>query len=205
MPKSTLSGWFSHLELSEKAKNRILKRTKKKSLEGLLKRNKNQTVEALKRKIKIQNQASREIKNISQENLFLMGIIIYWTEGYKRAIIKNGREVSYHSVSLTNSDPDLIEIYLKFIREICKIPENKIKADLRIFQHQNENNLINYWAKITKIKKENFGKTYYGVSKSSLGKRPFNRLPYGVIQIRINNTELFHRIIGWINGLRKVI
>jgi len=203
VPKSTLSGWFSQLELSEKARSRILKRTKQKSLEGLLKRNKNQTKLALKRKLTIQLKAAREIKNISHQNLLFIGISLYWAEGYKRPIIKNSREATYHPVSLTNSDPELIKIYLRFLREICGVPEGRIKADIRIFEHQNEDYLLNFWSKITGIKKEKFGKVYYGISKSSLNKRPFNRLQYGTIQVRVNDTKLFHRIMGWIEGIKK--
>ncbi|NCO25143.1 hypothetical protein COW77_01200 [Candidatus Wolfebacteria bacterium CG18_big_fil_WC_8_21_14_2_50_39_7] len=203
VPKSTLSGWFSGLELSEKSRKKILERVRKKSLEGLLKRNKNQTALAIKRKIDIRSRASKEIDSISKKNLFFIGITLYWAEGYKRPIIKNGRELTYHSVSLTNSDPDLIKVYLRFLKEICSVPENKINADIRIFKHQNADNLLKYWEKTTGIKKEKFGKVYYGISKSSLGKRPFNRLQYGTIQIRVNDTKLFHRIMGWINGLKK--
>jgi len=203
IPKSTLSGWFSGLELSEESKKRILERVRKKSLEGLLKRNKNQTALAIKRNTNIQSKASKEIDSISKKNLLFIGTTLYWAEGYKRPIIRNGREVTYHSVSLTNSDPDLIKIYLRFLKEICKVPENKINADIRIFEHQNADNLLKYWEKITGIKKEKFGKIYYGVSKSSLGKRPFNRLQYGTIQIRVNDTKLFHQIMGWVEGIKK--
>lgn len=203
VPKSTLSGWFSGLELSEKNKKRILKRARQKSLAGLLKRNKNQTTLAIKRKLNIQSEAAKEIKNLSKENLLFIGVSLYWAEGYKRPIMKNGRELTCHSVGLTNSDSDLVKIYLRFLREICHVSEDKINADIRIFEHQNTNNLLNYWGEITGIKKEKFGKVYYGISKSSLGKRPFNRLQYGTIQIRVNDTKLFHKIMGWINGLKK--
>ncbi|MEK9154798.1 MAG: hypothetical protein AAB596_01910 [Patescibacteria group bacterium] len=203
IPKSTLSGWFSGLELSEKNKEKILEKARKKSLEGLLKRNKNQTALAIKRKIDIQSKAVKEIDSISKKNLLFVGITLYWAEGYKRSIFKNGRELTHHPVSLTNSDPDLIKIYLRFLREVCNIPENKINADIRIFEHQNADNLLKYWGEITGIKKEKFGKVYYGISKSSLGKKPFNRLQYGTIQIRVNDTKFFHRIMGWIEGIKK--
>ena len=51
----------------------------------------------------------------------------------------------------------------------------------------------------------NFHKTYYGVSKSSLGKRPFNQLPHGVIQIVVADTILFHRIMGYIEGIKEIM
>ena len=133
----------------------------------------------------------------------MAGVSLYWAEGYKRPVIRNGRELTHHVVSLTNSDPQLINLFLRFLREICNMPEEKIYANLRIFEHQNEINLLNYWSGLTKIPKQRFDKVYKGISKSSLGKKPFNSLPHGTIQIRVGDTKLFHRIIGWIDGMKK--
>ncbi|HEY5220845.1 MAG TPA: hypothetical protein VIJ29_01695 [Candidatus Paceibacterota bacterium] len=52
------------------------------------------------------------------------------------------------------------------------------------------------------IPKDNFTKTHVGLSRSSMGKRPFDRLPHGVIQIRINSTDLFYKVMGWIEGIK---
>lgn len=116
---------------------------------------------------------------------------------------KKHREVTYHPISLTNADPILINVFLAFVKKICNVPIEKIKANLRIFKHLNSEKVLKYWIKTTGIPRENFNKTYLGISKSSMGKRPFNRLPYGVLQIRISDTKLFHRIIGWIAGIKN--
>ncbi len=201
--KSTLSVWLSQVILSVESKHRIESRAKKKSLAGLLKHNKNQTARARNRMSEIRKRTEDEIKIVTQNSLLFIGAALYWAEGYKRLKVKNGHELTNHPVSLTNSDPKLIQIFLRFLRESCHVSEEKIHADIRIYKHQNAQHLLAYWSSITGIKKERFGKMYYGISKSSLGKRPFNRLPYGTIQIRVNDTQLFHRIMGWIAGLQK--
>lgn len=203
IPKSTLSGWFSNLQLSDHLRQKILARGRKKSTAALVQRNRNQTTLAIKRKIDTQRAAKKEVPPITKDALFFLGTSLYWAEGYKRPQVRNGRELTSHAVSLTNSDPALVRIFLRFLRETCNVPESKIRADIRIYEHQNGQHLLGYWLQITKISKENFGKTYYGVSKSSIGKRPYNRLPYGTIQIRVNDTKLFHRIMGWIEGVKK--
>ena len=203
VPKSTLSFWFTGLELSEKARKRIQARVYSGSLRGLIKRNKNQTHLAIQRARNIRVQAEREVKKISQDELKLIGAALYWAEGYKRAIIRNGRELTHHSVSLANSDPKLILIFLRFLREVCEIPDEKITVDIRIYEHLNGEELLNFWHQLTGLPKENFGKSDYGISKSSQGKRPFNRLPYGTVAVRVNNTGLFHKIMGWIGGLSQ--
>ncbi len=204
VPKSTLSGWFYGLQISEEAKKRLSARVYAGSLKGLIKKNKQQTLFAVAKAKKIRVNALNEIGKLSKRELLILGASLYWGEGYKRAIIKNGKVRSYHPVSLSNSDPKLIAVFLKFLREICCVEETKIHAGLRIYQHQNANQLLQFWQELTKIPKEQFEKFYYGVSKSSLGKRPFNILPYGTIQIRINSTDLYHKIMGWIEGLSKI-
>ncbi len=205
IPKSTLSGWLSNLVISQEAQNKILDRARKKSLAGLLKRNINQTAEAIRRALQIRHQAAQEISNLSKKDLLILGAALYWAEGYKRPINRNGKERTFHPVSLTNSDPKLVKGFIKFLREYCQVPINKIKANIRIYQHLNENELKRFWQKITGIPEKNFHKTYYGISKSSLGVRPYNRLPYGVIQIVVADTRLFHRIMGYIEGIKKLL
>ena len=205
IPKSTLSGWFSDVILSETAQKRITERSQKKSLDGLIKHNKNQTKLAWERARQIQNSASREIDSLSKTDLLIVAAALYWAEGYKKLLVRKGKEVTHHPVSLTNSDPALIKMFLRFLREYCNVPEEKIRADLRIFPNQNGKHLQKFWERETRILPCNFGKIYTGVSKSSQGKRPYNRLPVGVIQIRVSDTKLFHEIIGYIEGLKKFV
>jgi len=60
---------------------------------------------------------------------------------------------------------------------------------------------MDFWIKATNLKESAFGKTYVGQSSASKNIRPYNQLPYGVIQIRVSDTPLFNRIMGWIDGL----
>jgi hypothetical protein len=67
-----------------------------------------------------------------------------------------------------------------------------------------EGKSIAFWVKITALDSSHFDKITYIISKSSQGKRPFNQLPYGTIQVRVNSTEKFHQLMGWIEGLKEV-
>ncbi len=205
VPKSTLSGWLANVILSSEKRNKIAERSKVKSLEGLLRRNRNQTHKARQRMLQTREAAGKEIEDLSKHDLLIVGASLYWAEGYKRPNVRNGREVTYHKVSITNSDPMLARAFVKFLTEYCEVPLMKIKASLRLFKHINESESKKYWRSLTGIPESNFQKTYYGISKSSLGKRPFNRLPHGVIQIVVADTPLFHRIIGYIEKIKKLV
>ncbi len=204
MSKSTLSLWFVDLQLPQAAKDRLTQMVYKKSILGLIKRNRLQTHLAIQRARLIRESARKEILKINNKELLLVGVALYWAEGYKRVKIHKGKAKVHHPVSLTNSDPFLVKIFLRFIREVCQVPEEKIKAEVRIYEHQNEGHLLEFWSRITGIPPTHFGKFYYGISKSSQGKRPYNILPYGTIQIRIGDTPLYNRIMGWIDGLSNL-
>ncbi|MEK7507272.1 MAG: hypothetical protein AAB585_01875 [Patescibacteria group bacterium] len=204
VPKATLSDWFAKLELSDDAKKRLAERAYQKSMAAILRINRLQTIKAENRARIVRLEAKSQISTTSQKELLLVGTALYWAEGYKRPIMRNGKARVSHPVSFTNSDPRLVRLFLKFLREVCSVPEEKLTASVRIYQHQNEGFLMNFWSQTTSIPFNKFGKTYYGVSKSSQGKRPFNILPYGTIQIRVSNTALYHRIMGWIEGLANI-
>ena len=203
VPKATLSDWFSSLELSQKANKRIQARVHEKSIQGIIKRNKLQTHLAVQRARATREKSIKEIKTLSKKDLFLLGVSLYWAEGYKRPIMKNGKAKTHHPVSMTNSDPYLIKIFLRFLREICKVPEEKISANVRIYEHQNANYLLDFWSKTTGIAPSKLKTFYYKTNKSNQDTGSFYTLPYGTIQIRVNNTELYHKIMGWIEGLTK--
>lgn len=204
IPKSTLSEWFSDLILPQEAKDRLKKRVYQKSVQALIKRNSAQTYLAEKRSRETRNLSKTEIGQLNGRDLLMAGIALYWAEGYKRPQIRNGKIKTYHPVSLTNSDPNLVKLFLRFLRETCQVQESKIRAGLRIFEHQNENYLLDFWQKTTQIDSARFGKIYKAISISSQRKRPFNILPYGTIQIKVSDTSLYHKIMGWIDGLSNI-
>jgi len=203
VPKSTLSGWFSELELPEEAKQRIAKRVFEGSVKALAVLNKIQTQNAENRAFDTKTSAEKSVGALSKRDLFMIGVSLYWAEGYKRPVVRNGRVRTYHSVRITNSDPNVIKLYMRFLREICEVDDKKITASLRFFEHQNEAELLNFWQKIVRIPHSGFRKSSQLVSISSQRKRPFNILPYGTLQVTVNDTVLYHKIIGWINGISQ--
>lgn len=205
VPKATLSGWFSGLVLSAKAQKRISERVAQGTLNGLVKRNKMQTHLAWQRARKIQGEASREIKSISKRELFLVGVVLYWAEGYKKLKVRNGRSITSHSISFTNTDPEMVQMFIRFLTDIVEISQEKITAHVRLFKHLNEEETLRYWSRVTGLPKDNFYKSSYVLSRASQGKRPYDRLPHGTLQIRVADTTKFHQIMGWIEGMRSCI
>lgn len=206
IPKATLSGWFNGLELPEKAKERLSQRVYQKSVAAILRHNHAQTQIAQENAHRIRNISKAEIAsaNLDNRGLLMIGASLYWAEGYKRPKMVNGKIKTNHPVSLSNSDPGLVKIFLKFLREVCNVPEEKITGEIRVYEHHNKAYLLNFWNKATNISFNRLKTIKNGVSISSQRLRPYNILPYGTIQVRVNSTQLYHRIMGWIEGLAKI-
>ncbi|MBI2676690.1 MAG: hypothetical protein HYX21_01905 [Candidatus Yanofskybacteria bacterium] len=204
IPKATLSDWFSKLELPQKAKERLNKRLYQKAVSALIKRNRAQTHFAQQNARNIRNTAKKEISGLNRRDIFMLGVSLYWAEGYKRPIVAKGKIKTHHPVSLTNSDYELVKVFLKFLRETCQVPEEKITGEIRVYEHHSEAYLLNFWNKATNIPFSRLKTIKNGVSISSQRVRPYNILPNGTIQIRVNSTNLYHRIMGWIEGLTEI-
>lgn len=201
VPKSTLSAWFSNLELSKEATKRLKERVHAASLRGLLARNKNQTALAQARSKAMRTEGFGLIKNLDKRDLLVIGAALYWAEGYKKPVVFKGKLRTSHTVSLTNSDPELICIFLRFLREVCDVQEEKIKIWIRYFEYQDQAYLLDFWQKKCNIPYSNFLKSLQTASISSKRKKPFNSLPFGVAQVSVNNTNLYHKIMGLISGI----
>lgn len=72
-----------------------------------------------------------------QERLYLLAGL-YWGEGDKREL------------SLINSDPDLIKIFIYCLQDIG-IKTDQLKINLRIYTGINKNEAINFWSKYLNI------------------------------------------------------
>lgn len=198
IPKSTLSTWLRDVTLSPEAQKKIEERVHKTSVRALIERNKRQTHLAHQRSQEIRKLATQEYKRYMNDPLFISGVALYWAEGYK----KGADGSKWKSIDFANSDPDMIVLIIRFFEAFLHIDKSKIK--LQIIAHKNvvENEALQYWQKITKVPIKNFMKVSYTKNNSS-GKRTGNRLPHGTLHVRINNVELFFKLIGWIDGMKK--
>lgn len=205
VPRATLSRWLASIRLSERSRKRIRARTSQKSIAGLVRRNKNLTQLALNRASEARKRAADEVGAIAKRDLLTAGALLYWLQGYKRPILKQGREATHHPVSFASSDPGLVKLFLRFLREHCGVPNEKIKANVSISSNQNEQLTLQNWQFETKIPMENFSRPRIVASRSNAGKRPFHRLEKGVLQVHVASTPLYHRIMGYIEGLKKFV
>ncbi|MEK7554265.1 MAG: hypothetical protein AAB517_02770 [Patescibacteria group bacterium] len=202
--KSTLSGWFKNLVLSGKAQERLASRTRLGSA-ALIKRNRMQTHKAEQRAREARASAKGKIPTLTKNDLLIIGTVLYWAEGYKRLHIRDGKERMSHTISFVNADPAMVRTFLRFLLEVLEVSTDEIHLTMRLYPHINEENACRYWMKITEMPHSRFHKTTNMVSLASKGKRPYNRLPYGTLQVAVYDTAKFHHLLGLIEGVQARI
>lgn len=195
VPKSTLSSWFKDLKLSFSTQ-KILLNKKRATNRHLMKFNKERTLAIQIENQKITENSFGEIKKLSEYELKLIGAALYWGEGYKN------QKRNSKCVQISNSDPDLIALFLRFLREVINVPEERLKVSIFIHPNTSALKAINFWSKITNIDSNQF-RTFISISSASQRKRPKNLLPYGTLKLSVNSRQNFYQIKGWIDGLIK--
>jgi len=193
--KGSLSLWFKNLKLTVAAKKLLEDKIRIARERGLFENNRRRT-----QSIKIENQKTRQssakdIKLFSKKDLLLIGAALYWAEGYNRQ-----ENTSSPYVSFGNSDSNMVGLFLRFLREIMRVPEEKMRPIIQVHQNVNIKLAVNFWAKVSNIPQKRFRVTHQ-TSRASKGRRPYNSLPYGTFKINVSSRKNFFQIKGWIDGL----
>lgn len=194
--KGTLSLWFKDLKLSRKSQLLLRKNNKLAHARGLFKSNKIRRDRIDKENSEAFNTSLLSIQKISKKELLLIGASLYWAEGTK------SEKRAYHGLTFSNSDPLMIMLFMRFVREVLKIPEARIRAGIHIYPSIKVDDARKFWSDKTGLPQDRFY-IITQISRASLGKRPFNTLPYGTIAIKVNSRIVFHKIMGMIAGIVK--
>ena len=194
---STVSRWCSSIVLTQSQQN-ILDTKRRiagaKALAPWIRRNRDMKRDDIK------NQGQRgqhDISKVTKRDLFILGLGLYWGEGYKRGSQECG---------FTNSDAGIIRTILTWFNECYAIPTKDIIARLTInerYKSQTER-LTKMWSKETGIHLSQFGKPAFisGYNGSKLEDRTYR----GTLRIKVRRgTSLRRRILASIAEAKNQI
>ena len=187
--KSSVSIWTKDIRLTTE-QTAVLKAAPH-SPSAIEKRRQARLVGEAAKRDTITHQAFTEVGAISPRELWLIGTALYWAEGGK----------TQRTVRFSNGDPEMIQLMIRYFREVCCVPEEKLRGYIHIHDSLDHIAAEKYWSAISGIPVAKFYKTYRKPNPSSKGLR--QTLPYGVFDIYVADVTLFLKIQGWIQGLHK--
>lgn len=135
-------------------------------------------------------------KNLSSGEFFLLGLGlgIYWGEGTK---------VTPHSLRVTNTNPEMIKVFRKFLLEICGLRKDKITYSIVCFNDTTPNTAKIYWAKELMISPEKFGKITQ-IPKQGKGTYK-KKSQFGVCTIQASNIKLKTWLMQQLDHLADIV
>ncbi len=193
--KSTLSEWFREVKLSKREFQVLTER----KLSAIKRGGQAKHLQRLKRAEEIKNKAFSDIKSISKRELRLIGTTLYWAEGSKEKDYYPGSGIRF-----SNSDPKMIVVFLKFLKEVLEVSDDGICVEIYI--HQNSKNSIEkvreYWSKITNKNVDTLNRIYYKKNIIKTNRKKIGDLYYGLIRVKVkSSSSLLRRIMGWSEGI----
>jgi len=189
--KASVSVWVRDVQLSDRQRSKLNARGF--SIDAIEKRRINRIANTLIRHRMVIDRAKKQIDALSEHELLLVGAALYWGEGNKS---------NKGAAGVANSDPYVIQLMMRFFREICAVPQEKFRGHIHTFSHLNVRDAEEYWSHVSSIPIKQFYKTYSKPSIASKGKK--DSLPYGTFQIYVCDTNVFLTIKGWIERLAEL-
>jgi transcriptional regulator with XRE-family HTH domain len=130
------------------------------------------------------------IGTLSDRDLLIAGVALYAGEGSK----------TDGAVQFANSDPRMIELFLRFLRSHFVIDEARLRVRLYLHQGLDLARAQAFWVGLTGIPAEQFGKPYRAVPDSSVRN---SKHPMGCPSVRYACSSTHRRLMGLVGGLLK--
>lgn len=141
------------------------------------------------RQLRLEYQKEGRIKAKENNMLHQAGCMLYWAEGAK----------DRRSCKFSNSDPNMLKLFLKFLVECYNIQQEKIRVHINCYTNNGLTvlDIEQYWQNILDLPKSCFTKTTTdNLSKYSSNKKSKNKLLYGTVSIDVHSVKLIQNIYG---------
>ncbi|GGZ13601.1 hypothetical protein [Streptomyces avidinii] len=188
--KSSISLWVRDLPKPDR------KRTKEQS-SAIARRGWDRTLqvrEAERRETK--EAASRDVGRLSERELFLVGVGLYWAEGSKdKAYARRER------VIFVNSDPDMIRLYLAWLR-LLGIKGERLRYSVMIHETADIAGAERFWADLVGADPSQFLKRTVKRHDPRTTRMNVGESYYGCLAVRVpQGADLYRRVEGWWYGI----
>ena len=178
--KGTVSLWVRGIPLSDKQ----IKALRDSQARGVAISAQRKTENARARHKQQQKEGREQARR--GDPLHAAGCMLYWGEGNK------GR----CAIRLSNSDPELVKLFVDFLRSCYNVPSAKIRVNC--LMHSNNSKGTDYiekfWLKKLGLPRESLLKTT--VIQSKTVEHYKDKIPYGVCRVTVHNTEITQNVLG---------
>ncbi|MEV5824483.1 helix-turn-helix domain-containing protein [Spirillospora sp. NPDC052242] len=139
--------------------------------------------------------ACREVGELSDRDVLMLGAVIYWCEGSKDKIYRRQEKVRF-----INSDPALIAFFLRFL-QVAGVRGDQIRYRLHIHETADVDEVTRWWAEAVGASAEEFQKPTIKRHRAKTNRKNLVDEYRGCLQVSVNRSaDLYRRIEGWAFG-----
>ncbi|MDJ1136560.1 hypothetical protein [Streptomyces iconiensis] len=140
--------------------------------------------------------ATAEIGTVSDRELFLIGVGLYWAEGTKSKPYRRSENVSF-----VNSDPDMIRLHLAWL-DLLEVESKRRRFHVMIHESADVEAAENYWADLAGVPRSALMKTVLKKHNPKTARKNVGDDYRGCLTVRVlQGAELYRRIEGWWYGI----
>jgi len=187
--KSTVSYWCRNIVLTSEQIKALQIKSKAAGARQFILLGEEKRKARLQRELASRERGLQDVGNLSKRDLFLLGLGLYWGEGYKHG---NGE------LGFTNSDPQMILVFIKWLKEVYSVGKQDLILRVSINQvhREREREVIRYWKKLLSVSSSQFTKTSF--VKTEVKKRYANHDNYyGILRVKVKRGSMLkQRILG---------
>jgi hypothetical protein len=144
----------------------------------------------------IRDKAARWVGTLKHRDVLLAGAVAYWCEGAKS---KPWRKQSH--LKFTNSDPGLIELFLRFV-EALGVSRQRLTYRVGIHESADVEGAVQWWAERIGVPVESMRRPTLKRHKPSTNRRNTGDGYRGCLQIDVpRSRQLYVRVEGIMAGL----
>ncbi|MEW2438692.1 hypothetical protein AB0952_31845 [Streptomyces caniferus] len=140
--------------------------------------------------------ATQEIGALTDRELFLIGVGLYWSEGSKSKPYRRSERTIF-----INSDPDMIRFYLAWLR-LLGVSSERLRFYVHIHESADAEAAEHFWADLAGADPSAFGKTTLKRHNPKTVRKNVGENYHGCLMIHVSQSaELYRRIEGWWYGI----
>jgi hypothetical protein len=124
----------------------------------------------------------------ARDPLHIAGCMLFWAEGAK----------ARNAVVFTNSDPAMVRLFARFLRECCGVRDDKIRIACNLFADHVDRvgEIEDHWLDAARLPRSQLRKSTINVYSKRSKKKRRNRLPYGTCRLVVSDTALAQSLYG---------
>ena len=119
---------------------------------------------------------------------YAAGCMLYWAEGDK----------CRNSVRISNADPELLVLFVSFLREHFEVPNERMNIACNLFADhlEQQREIEHFWLTRLGLSPRSLRKSTVNVYSKYSKKARTNRPPFGTCKLAVHNTRIVQMIYG---------